>query len=84
MDSLRLENLFTLMQKRALLDAVCASIHDLATSKPTFERDWDHHFRVAEQIRVNLERKRYDRWASGLAAKYERGKEARSHAAPGG
>lgn len=77
MDALRTENLLSLKQKWALLDAVCASVHDLAISLPTFNRDWDKHFRHVEQIRINIRQKSYSAWAAQLRAKYERGQSAR-------
>jgi hypothetical protein len=77
MDALRNENLLSLKQKWSLLDAVCAAVHDLAISLPTFERDWDKHFRHVEQIRVNIRQKSYPGWAKQLREKYERGQIAR-------
>ena len=59
MDDLRNETVLSLTQKVKLLDILCQVIHDLAVSRPTFERDWDMHFRRLEQTRTNIERKSY-------------------------
>lgn len=74
MDALRTENLLSLKQKGSLLEALCAAVHDLAVSKSTFDRDWDSHFRVVEQVRINIKRKSYDVWAATLKANYDRGR----------
>jgi hypothetical protein len=77
MDALRVENLLSLKQKRSLLDAVCATVHDLAVSKTTFERDSDRHFRLVEQTRINIERKSYEKWVQQLRSNYNDGQTKR-------
>src|SRR2546427_18894 len=54
MDALRDENILSLKQKSGLIEAFCDSIHDLVVSPPTFERDFDNHFRRVAQLRANL------------------------------
>jgi hypothetical protein len=82
MDALRVENLLSLKQKRSLLDAVCATVHDLAVSKTTFERDSDRHFRLVEQTRINIERKAYEKWVQQLRRNYTQGQTKRHVGAP--
>jgi len=74
MDDLRKENVLSLVQKRKLLDILCRVVHDLAVSRPTFERDWDTHFRHFEQTRTNIERKSYNKWEAQIHDKYRRGR----------
>jgi hypothetical protein len=74
MDALRKETVLTLKQKESLIDSVYGAVHDLVVSKPTFERDFDSHFRHVEQIRVNVARKNYDQWRDQLRTTYERGR----------
>lgn len=76
-NALRMENLLSLTQKRGLLDALCSAVHDLATSLPTFERDWDYHFRLVEQTRVNIQRKSYVLWAQQIRSRHAEGSRRR-------
>jgi hypothetical protein len=73
MDALRTENIFSLKQKATLLNYVCDSIHDLVVSRPTFDRDFDDHFRCIEQIRVNISNKSYEGWVSQIQTRHQRG-----------
>ena len=82
MDALRRENLLTLLQKRSLLEALCAAIHDLATSPMTFDRDWDKHFRQVAQTRANVARKSYATWCLQIQERYRRGRAPRGAANP--
>lgn len=75
MDDLRRETVLSLVQKRKLLDILCRAVHDLAVSRPTFERDWDAHFLRFEQTRTNIKRKSYDKWEAQIHTKYHRGRE---------
>ena len=77
MNALRHENLLSLLQKRTLIESVCAAVHDLAVSLPTFQRDWDMHYRHIEQTRLNIQKKSYATWATSLRLKYENGQERR-------
>ena len=74
MDALRTENVLSLTQKVKLIDILCTVVHDLAVSRSTFERDWDLHFSHFEQIRTNIERKSYDKWAAQIHDRYKRGR----------
>jgi hypothetical protein len=75
MDALRRETVLSLTQKAELLDILCKVVHDLAVSRPTFERDWDRHFGRIEQTRTNIERKSYEKWEAQIRARYRRGRE---------
>jgi len=55
MDALRTETILSLKQKAALVESLCAAVHDLVISKATFERDFDYHFRQIEQTRQPLD-----------------------------
>ena len=80
MDALRLETLLSLKQKASLIESLCASVHDLVVSLPTFERDFDQHFRHIEQTRRNLIAKDYGKWVTQIRAKHDHGQaEFRRH-----
>ncbi len=78
MDALRVENLLSLQFKKRLLESLSAIIHDLVVSKPTFERDFDNHFRIIVETRRNLQNRDYETWAQSMRQKYQRGKAKRS------
>lgn len=73
MKLLRQENLLTLKFKAAMIESLCACIHDIVVSKPTFERDFDAHLRHIEQLRTDVQRRDYSTWERQLADKYVRG-----------
>lgn len=75
MDALRNETVLSLTQKVKLLDILCQVIHDLAVSRPTFERDWDMHFRRLAQTRTNIARKSYESWEAQIRTRYKQGRE---------
>lgn len=77
-DSLRIETLLSLIQKRKLLEILCQVINDLTVSRPTFERDWDKHFRQFEQTRTNLKRKSYSKWESQIIKRFKQGRMRRA------
>jgi len=81
MDALRVENLLSLQFKKRLLESLSAAIHDLVVSRPTFERDFDNHFRLIVETRRNLQNRDYNTWAEGMRQKYQRGKAERSRRA---
>jgi uncharacterized protein with von Willebrand factor type A (vWA) domain len=74
MDALRVENLLSLQFKKSLISALSDAIHDLVVSRPTFERDFDRHFRVIVETRRNLQTREYSSYAKVLRDKYKRGK----------
>ena len=74
MKLLRQENLLSLKFKSAMLDSLCACVHDIVVSRPTFERDFDGHFRHVEQLRADIMRRSYSDWERTLIEKYQRGR----------
>jgi hypothetical protein len=73
MTLLRNENLLTLKFKASMIESLCACIHDIVVSKPTFERDFDAHLCRIEQRRTDLQRRSYSTWECQMVDKYERG-----------
>ena len=80
MNALRDENVLSLTQKVKLFDILCNVVHDLNVSRPTFERDWDMHFRRLEQTRTNIKQKSYKKWEAQIHKRYRRGRERRRYA----
>lgn len=77
MNALRLENLLSLQHKWRLLRHLANGVHDVAVSKPTFERDFDKNFSLLEGARTDLRTRSYDKYKAGLRAKRAEGKERR-------
>jgi hypothetical protein len=77
MDALRNENLLSLQFKKTLLTSLAAAIHDLVVSRPTFERDFDDHFRAIVETRCNLQKRDYEQYVANMRQKYIRGQEKR-------
>lgn len=71
------ENLLSLQFKKALITALANIVHDLAVSLPTFERDFDNHFRNIVTARNNLRNRSYDDYRESLINKKRRGVELR-------
>jgi hypothetical protein len=74
MNTLRTENILSLQFKKTLVSHLAAAIHDLVVSRPTFERDFDKHFRNIEETRRNLKKRNYATYAQQMRDKYLRGK----------
>lgn len=74
MDAIRIENLLSLQFKKSLLVYLCEVIHDLVVSKPTFERDFDKHYRLIIETRRNLRMRVYEKYTQAMRDKYERGR----------
>ncbi|PTR09458.1 hypothetical protein C8R32_10375 [Nitrosospira sp. Nsp5] len=60
------ENLLSLEFKLALLGHLADAVHDLVVSPRTFERDFESHFKKLSQVRTNLARRNYDKYAQSL------------------
>jgi len=71
------ENLLGLQFKKKLLSQLADIIHDLVVSLPTFERDFDAHYKAIVQTGRNLRTRDYNLWAQQLREKYLRGLEKR-------
>lgn len=74
MNALRVESLLSLQFKKTLLESLSSAIHDLVVSKPTFERDFDHHLQVIKETQRNLKNRDPEKWAESMRNKYDRGK----------
>jgi len=72
-NSLRQENLLALKFKMSLITSLALIIHDLFVSMPTFERDFDEHYKQIITTRTNLQRRSYDKYAQMLIDKRQRG-----------
>ena len=75
MNKLRVENLLSLQFKRNLITYLSSVIHDLVVSKPTFERDFDNHFRAIIETKRNLLHRNYDDYVEKMRQKYQKGKD---------
>jgi len=77
--SIRNENTLSARFKRSILLNLSELIHDLVTSPIAFERDFDKHFKIIEQTRINMEKKEYGAWKDMLINKYKKGQLARTN-----
>ena len=71
------ETLLSLELKRHVLRHLISAIHDLVVSKPTFERDFDIHYRAFVDASLRTERADYTTWARILVDKARRGRDKR-------
>jgi hypothetical protein len=78
MNALRKENVLSLQFKKALLSYLSDAIHDLVVSRPTFERDFDEHYRGIVNTRRNLKTRVYANYVRLMQAKFQRGKARRA------
>ncbi|MEO5858250.1 MAG: hypothetical protein ABIR33_04795 [Pyrinomonadaceae bacterium] len=67
------ENLLSLQYKRKLISCILDIVHDVAVSPPTFERDFDSHYRQIVNVRRNLVTRHYSDYVSSLVSKKQRG-----------
>ncbi len=68
------ENLPSLQYKKTMLTSLTDILHDLVVSLPTFERDFDTHYRLITTSRNNLHNRSYENYADQLIRKRQRGK----------
>ena len=78
MDALRTNNLLTLNFKKTILDALLNAIADLAMSLPTFERDFDNHYRQIQNAQRDLRTRSFAKYTASLQSKYQRGRAKRA------
>ena len=71
------ETLLGLELKRHVTKHLISTIHDLVVSKPTFERDFDIHYRAFVDASMRTERANYTTWAQTLVDKARRGRDKR-------
>jgi hypothetical protein len=76
--SLRTENIVELQLNFAMFKAIGQLVHDLASSRATFERDFDNNYRVVEQNKLNLHNRDYNIYCQKLVVKYTRGVQRRN------
>jgi len=78
-NNLRQENLLALQFKKDLISNLAVIIHDLIVSLPTFERDFDLHYKQIIATKINLEKRSYEKYSEMMIAKRQRGIEKRRH-----
>jgi hypothetical protein len=66
------ENIVQLQLKYKMFISLAQIIHDLAVSKPTFERDFDRHYRKVEGQRSNFHNRDYKDYKRMMIAKRQR------------
>lgn len=74
MEALRLENILTLQFKRIIIASILEAVFDLAVSQPTFERDFNLHYRKIACARSHLKNRDYKKYESMMREKYKRGR----------
>jgi hypothetical protein len=67
------ENLLSLQFKYHLINSLSDIIHDLVVSPLTFERDFNKHYRLIENARINLRNRKYEDYKRSLIEKRKRG-----------
>lgn len=78
-DSLRNENILSLQFKKKIIAYLSDSIHDLVVSRPTFERDFDMHYRLILETRRNLTTRDYLSYKKMMRKKYKKGISKRAY-----
>ena len=77
---LKEENIIKLQLKLKMFKSLSQIIHDLAVSKPTFERDFDNNYRIIEEQKRNFHNRRYDDYKYKMIQKKQKGLRLRSRA----
>ncbi len=67
---LRTLNLLSLKHQERLVDRLADAITDLVVSRPTFERDFDGHFRAIEDARERIAAGGYGDWVAKQRRSY--------------
>jgi len=70
---LNLENLPSLQYKFSLISNLADIVQDLVVSVPTFERDFDIHFKQISNTKNNLKNRKYENYEKMLIDKRKRG-----------
>lgn len=71
---LRQENIVKLQLRWKMFKSLAQIIHDLAVSKPTFERDFDNNFRRLEEQKRNFHNRDYNDYRERMKLKRQRGR----------
>lgn len=74
------ENALSAQFRISMLGYLCDIIHDLVSSRNAFERDFDKHFQLISNTKMNLKNRTYDSYKDTLVKKYKRGAEKRDNA----
>jgi len=69
---LKQENIVNLQLKYKMFKSLAQIIHDLAVSRPTFERDFDKNFRRVEGQRTNFHHRRYEDYRKMMISRRQR------------
>lgn len=67
------ENIVTLQLKKKILLGLALIINDLSVSPTTFERDFNKHYRLVDENRINLHNRNYSNYRTNMILKYQRG-----------
>jgi hypothetical protein len=78
MKLIKAENLLSLQFKKSLISSILDIVNDLAVSQPTFDRDFDTHYRHIVETRRNLKNRSYTKYVDALIAKRKRGLKKRT------
>lgn len=76
--ALRTGNIVTLQLSYAMFRAIGQLVHDLSSSKQTFERDFDVNYRIIEQNKLNHHNRDFISYKQNLINKYQRGLKRRN------
>lgn len=71
------ENILSLQFKHSMLQHLSKLIHDLVVSKPTYERDFDSHFRKFYEAKQHLKNRSFQKYCDQLQKRYLTGREKR-------
>lgn len=74
---LKRENIVILQLRSALFKSLAQIIHDLAVSRPTYDRDFDSNYKKIEVQRKNLHHRDYRIYKRKQIEKYQRGLQKR-------
>jgi hypothetical protein len=72
-NGLRRENILVLQFRLEMFKSLAQIIHDLAVSKPTFQRDFDANYKKIEEQQRNAENIDYDEYSKRMIQKKRKG-----------
>lgn len=71
------ENIVGLQLKKKILTGLALIINDLSVSPITFERDFNKHYRLIAENKINLHNRNYSDYRNKMIQKFQRGAEKR-------
>ncbi|MGP9810585.1 hypothetical protein ACTZWT_03625 [Rhodopseudomonas sp. NSM] len=74
MSLLNSENALSANFKMKIIEVLSRIVNDLLVGAKAFERDFDVHYGLLEQTRMNLRTRRFNDWEDSLKSKYQRGR----------